>query len=498
MSHKIVWTIAGHDPCGGGGIQADLATFQDFNLQGCAIPTLLTVQNTVNVSELSFCDSAFVQKQIQGLKNDLLPSAIKVGALGHAGTVMVVCRYFKEYSGFVVYDPALVATSGYPLTDINAYDNILKLLLPRVDLFTPNIIEASLLLNIPITKADDMVLAAKKFLELGCRRVLIKGGHLAGDFVHDYFLDNQQSFWLNSHWLDVGEVRGTGCRLSSALTACFVLGEELYDALIRARIYLQTKIRHAAAMGQGAKMMINLSFASDQDDLPWVSKAPMGEATPFLNCGAVPLGLYPVVDSVEWVEYLLQRNVKTIQLRIKNKSANEIEPEIIDSIKLAKKYQAQLFINDYWQLAIKHQAYGVHLGQDALVFADFQAIWQAGLRLGISTHSYYEMACAHAIGPSYVAFGTIFFTTSKVMHFAPQGLARLKYWCELLHYPVVAIGGINLQNYKDVLMTGVNGIALISAITKTRDPEQTIKLFLGQQYVYSTRTATLSSSNSIA
>jgi rhodanese-related sulfurtransferase len=115
-------------------------------------------------------------------------------------------------------------------------------------------------------------------------------------------------------------------------------------------------------------------------------------------------------------------------------------------------------------------AYGVHLGQEDLNDADVHKIHAAGLRLGISTHCYYEVARAHAYHPSYIAIGPVFKTDSKIMSFPPQGLDRLHYWRRLLpNYPLVAIGGINEMNMQDVLATGVDGVAMISAITKAKD-----------------------------
>ncbi len=198
----------------------------------------------------------------------------------------------------------------------------------------------------------------------------------------------------------------------------------------------------------------------------------------FLSCGPQRLGLYPIVDRASWLQKLLPLGITTIQLRSKDQTGDELENEIEQSIALANKFQARLFINDYWQLAIKHRAYGVHLGQEDVADADLQAIHQAGLRLGISSHSDEEVARACAAKPSYIAFGPVYPTTSKIMAFGPQGIAQLKHRVETLDYPVVAIGGINHQRLPDVLATGVNGIALISAITQASDPITTTKNLL--------------------
>lgn len=188
---------------------------------------------------------------------------------------------------------------------------------------------------------------------------------------------------------------------------------------------------------------------------------------------AVPfrLGLYPVVDSVEWIARLLEAGVKTIQLRVKDLPDEEVEPAIIQAIALGHQHQAQLFINDYWRLAVKHRAYGVHLGQEDLDTADLKAIHAAGLRLGVSTHDDAELARAVAVKPSYIALGHIFPTQTKEMPSAPQGLQELERHIKQLDgsFPTVAIGGISIDKAPSVLATGVGSIAVVSAITQAPD-----------------------------
>lgn len=182
------------------------------------------------------------------------------------------------------------------------------------------------------------------------------------------------------------------------------------------------------------------------------------------------LGLYPVVDSVAWLERLLTAGVKTLQLRIKDKQDDEVEADIVAAIALGRRYDARLFINDYWRLAIKHQAYGVHLGQEDLETTDLEAIRSAGLRLGVSTHDDMEIDVALAARPSYIALGHVFPTQTKQMPSAPQGLEQLARHIERLgDYPTVAIGGISLKRAPAVLATGVGSIAVVSAITQAGD-----------------------------
>jgi len=188
---------------------------------------------------------------------------------------------------------------------------------------------------------------------------------------------------------------------------------------------------------------------------------------------AARLGLYPVVDSLLWIERLLQAGVSTLQLRVKDQTESQVEDSIATAIALGKQYNARLFINDYWQLAVKHQAYGVHLGQEDLDLADLATIQQAGLRLGVSTHDDQELVRALAIQPSYIALGHIFPTQTKIMPSAPQGLDELqRHISQLQGYSTVAIGGISIDRVPAVLATGVGSVAVVSAITQAADWQQ--------------------------
>ncbi|WP_158781644.1 thiamine phosphate synthase [Pantoea sp. BAV 3049] len=182
------------------------------------------------------------------------------------------------------------------------------------------------------------------------------------------------------------------------------------------------------------------------------------------------LGLYPVVETVEWIERLLAAGIRTLQLRIKDQTEAAVEQDVAAAIALGRRYRARLFINDYWRLAIKYQAYGVHLGQEDLDTADLDAIHRAGLRLGLSTHDDAELDRALAEQPSYIALGHVFPTQTKEMPSSPQGLEELKrHVSRLKGVSTVAIGGITLQRASSVLATGVGSIAVVSAITQAAD-----------------------------
>lgn len=185
------------------------------------------------------------------------------------------------------------------------------------------------------------------------------------------------------------------------------------------------------------------------------------------------LGVYAVVDSAAWVGRVLAAGIRTVQLRIKDPLAPTLAAEVEQAIALARATPgAQLFINDHWQLALQLGAYGVHLGQEDLDAVDLDALCQAGVHLGLSTHSYAEVARAVAVRPSYIACGPVFATQSKDMPWIPQGLDNLRYWAALLPVPVVGIAGIGVGNMAQVAAQGVAGAAVITAITQAANPEQ--------------------------
>ena len=189
-----------------------------------------------------------------------------------------------------------------------------------------------------------------------------------------------------------------------------------------------------------------------------------------------PTGFYPVVPDAAWVRRLLDWGVRTIQLRFKaaGHTPEEIEREVNAAVEAGRKVQgAQVFINDHWQQALAAGAYGVHLGQEDLDSADLEALRQAGVRLGLSSHTPAEMQRALALLPSYLAIGPVYPTTLKVMPYEPVGLARLKAWAaQAAPCPVVAIGGISLERLSGVMACGVDGAAVVSAVTLAANPRR--------------------------
>ncbi|RUR11339.1 thiamine phosphate synthase [Legionella sp. km772] len=488
MSRTIVWTIAGSDPSGGAGIQADLHTFHALGVHACSVITAITAQNSVELKTMEFCSPQLLTAQLQALSEDLPPRAIKLGMVGSLASLKIILPYLERFPQAVVYDPVLFASVGGALHEGELHDFLTQHFLKRISVFTPNIPEAEWFLGRSINSTADIEEAGKDLQALGPKIVLLKGGHAPNhaNIAQDYWTNGNESGWLSSPRLNTPHLHGTGCTLASAIAANLAQGYETEEALVLAKAYVNQAIRLSGPLGQGRGTLSHSNWLNNQADFPFAtlrSRLPSPQAFP--SCGPKPLGFYPIVDSAHWVQVLLSWGVKTIQLRIKDLAAAPLKREIKAAIVLAKQYQARLFINDYWQEAMEYGAYGVHLGQEDLEKADCEALKQAGLRLGISTHSYYEVARALAYKPSYLACGPIYHTNTKVMKAAPQGLERLKAYCQLLNYPVVAIGGIKLNKALAILDTGAASIAVITAITQAENPEQETKnwLYLIDEYM---------------
>jgi hydroxymethylpyrimidine kinase/phosphomethylpyrimidine kinase/thiamine-phosphate diphosphorylase len=471
-----VWTIAGSDSGGGAGIQADLKTMNALGTHACSVITALTAQNTQAVSAIELPSPSMLQGQLEALRTDLPPVALKLGMLGDAQGIGIIANTLKNLNAQIVCDPVMVSTSGHDLRQADALQALKSQLLPLVQLLTPNLPEAEILAEQAITSTEAMESAAQKIRQLGVRSVLIKGGHFDSDFAQDYWTNGIQHAWLISPRIDTNQTHGTGCTLSAAITACLGLGYQELDAIVIAKAYVNQGLRLAPRVGQGQGPLAHLGWPETQADLPWITPtAAAGLNRPqFPDCGEQPLGFYPIVNRAEWLEKLLPLGVSTVQLRIKDLQGEDLEREIAQASAYARKMDCRLFINDYWQLALKYNAYGVHLGQEDLATADLAAIQAAGLRLGVSTHCYREVARALAVQPSYMAVGPIFNTTTKTMYFQPQGLEALARWRRSLPgYPLVAIAGIFLDNAPEVLATGVDSIAVVRDVTQAENlPER--------------------------
>ncbi|WP_428243355.1 thiamine phosphate synthase [Gynuella sp.] len=466
--------LAATDSGGIAGLNMDIRCASALNVHARTVVTATSSQNHHGLTALNpVPDDSFIS---QLHSHDGAPiQAVKIGVPGNARQLSLTADWLASQTRPVILDPVFTATIGGDFYDASSLTELRQALLPQVTLITPNIPEAERLCNCRILTPDDMITAAQQLLGFGIQAVLLKGGHLNGQFCCDYYVDQQRAFWLRTTRSDATNQRATGCLLSTSITSALALGYSLADAVVIGRMAISQGLRQGYGLAQQEGPVRINHFPDHPQDLPELYDH-YSDATvsPFPACDR-NLGLYPVVDDVGWIQRLLPFGLQTIQLRIKNQPLTQVAQQVRQAVALCRDSHCRLFINDYWQLAIEHKAYGVHLGQEDLTDANLAQIKTAGLRLGISSHCHYEVARARSLKPSYIASGPIYPTTSKIMPWQPQGIDGLSYWRKLIPQPLVAIGGIYGDRVKAVHQAGADGVAMISAITASPSPETTVK-----------------------
>jgi hydroxymethylpyrimidine/phosphomethylpyrimidine kinase len=246
--HKVL-TIAGSDSGGGAGIQADLKTMAAIGCYGMSVITALTAQNTRGVSGIHPVPPPFAADQIAAVFSDIGADAVKIGMLYSAQLIEVIARQLKKYGAEnIVLDPVMVAQSGDKLLQDDAIQAIKEYLMPLADVVTPNIPEAEVLINRSILGLEDMQTAAKALAGHGSRSILIKGGHLEdGDSTDLLYLAGEDRFVrLAAKRIASKNNHGTGCTLSSAIASYLARGNDIENAVRKAKTYIQNAIRAGA------------------------------------------------------------------------------------------------------------------------------------------------------------------------------------------------------------------------------------------------------------
>jgi hydroxymethylpyrimidine/phosphomethylpyrimidine kinase len=251
MKIPVALTIAGSDPSGGAGIQADLKTFHQRGVYGEAVITLLTIQNTQRVSAIEILSPQMVAGQIQAVLEDIPPAAIKTGALGNEEIVGLIAEIAGKFSAPLVVDPVMISKHGHPLMTEQARQAVVARLLPRAFLITPNLHEAGELAGMPVGTIEAMAKAAAKISDLGANAVLIKGGHLEGDAV-DLLYSKGAIHYFRAPRLQMKHTHGTGCTYSACITAELAKGRDLRDAVGVAKRFITQAIERAPGLGKGS------------------------------------------------------------------------------------------------------------------------------------------------------------------------------------------------------------------------------------------------------
>jgi hydroxymethylpyrimidine/phosphomethylpyrimidine kinase len=253
MTTPIALTIAGSDSSGGAGIQADLKTFAAFGVYGASVITALTAQNTRGVAGIHHVPADFVTAQIDAVFSDLDVNAVKIGMVAQGTTIKAIVAALDRWSPkHVVLDPVMVATSGDRLLDQSAVEALRTGLIPRAALITPNLPEAAALLNEPVAMSEAAIAnQGQRLLAMGCRMVLIKGGHGQGAESIDYLVGGDGVIALAASRIATNNTHGTGCSLSSAIAAGLAKGEQLEPAVRHAKTWISAAIAAADRLDVG-------------------------------------------------------------------------------------------------------------------------------------------------------------------------------------------------------------------------------------------------------
>ena len=251
MSAFVALTIAGSDPSGGAGIQADLKTFHQRGVYGESVITLVTVQNTQRVSAVEVLSTEIVSAQLEAVLEDIPPAAAKTGALGNLEIIRLVAERAEHFRFPLVVDPVMISKHGQPLISEEARTAFADLLMPKAFLVTPNLHEAEALAHMEVRTIEEMKEAAARIAGLGVQAVLVKGGHLEGDAVDILYRRGEITEYRSSR-IRTAHTHGTGCTYSACITAELAKGRSLEDAVDIAKRYITSAIRTNPGLGRGS------------------------------------------------------------------------------------------------------------------------------------------------------------------------------------------------------------------------------------------------------
>jgi hydroxymethylpyrimidine/phosphomethylpyrimidine kinase len=253
MAIPVALSIAGSDSSGGAGTQADLKTFAALGVYGASVVTALTAQNTKGVAVIHLVPPAFVTAQLDAVFSDLDVTAVKIGMVAQLAAIDAIVAGLVRWSPkHVVLDPVMVATSGDRLLDVDAVAALRTKLIPRASLITPNLPEAAALLDEAVAESEAAIESqGRLLLAMGCRAVLIKGGHGQGAESTDYLFSGDGIVAFAAPRIATQNTHGTGCSLSSAIAAGVAKGEDLETAVRHAKTWISAAIAGADRLGIG-------------------------------------------------------------------------------------------------------------------------------------------------------------------------------------------------------------------------------------------------------
>lgn len=497
----VVWSVAGNDSIGGAGLSADQRAAASFGVHLCPVVAAVTAQNSRAVTRVQAVGADLLEAQLAALAEDVPPAAIKTGLLGSADNVRVLRRWLRRLRAqapvALVVDPVLRASTGAEFAD-SALLDAYRELLAEATIITPNDAEAARLLDVPPDgAAASPEHWAQALRQRGAGAVAVTGGDRQGDagWSLDWIAGDYAQGWIALPRVPTAHHHGTGCTFATSAACALALGFVPEDALVLAKMATTQALRHGYAAGHGAGPVgASAGFSMEPALMPGFS---WGDEHGFIERmaavdGTLPeaveeIGLYAIVDSVERLRLALQAGVRTVQLRIKTPDGADqawhahLRDSLAAALAACREAQATLVVNDHWRLALEvgrgdARYLALHLGQEDLAALDAdlrRRLAEGPVRLGVSSHSLWELARARGMAPWYVACGPVWPTLTKAMPWRPQGLDNLAWWVRMASAPVVAIGGIlRYDQARDAARTGVAGVCVVRGLGQS--PTETV------------------------
>lgn len=499
-------TIAGSDPSGGAGLQADLKTFSALGVYGAAVVTAVTVQNTVGVKYVHALPPQVVYDQIVAVMEDIRPDAVKIGMVNDAVTLDAVVRALEEFRPkYLVVDPVMVSTSGCALMQNDALAVMKERLLPMTDLATPNLPETWTLAGTD-SSVDD---AARAIMRLGVKALLIKGGHAEGRIKTDNLYlrsaDGVKRTDLTADTVDTVNTHGTGCTLSSAIAAMLARGYGMEEAVRSAKLYLTEALKAGADVTvgsghgpvchfysrradeqtsrQGDLLLKQTSYeqTSKQGDLLSGRQADKSNLLVCSSARNLSAKLQFITHFTDKYSYFdsammaLEGGCRWIQLRMKDTDETELERVARLILPECRRRGAVFIIDDNVDVALRVGADGVHLGKNDMPVDEARRILGNGFIIGGTANTFEDVKRLAAQGADYIGCGPFRFTTTK-KNLAPMlGVDGYRTILEQMSrlgikLPLVAIGGITDADIPVLMAAGVTGIALSGSVLRAENP----------------------------
>ncbi|KAI3752714.1 hypothetical protein L2E82_24750 [Cichorium intybus] len=467
-----VLTVAGSDSGAGAGIQADLKACAARGVYCSTVITAVTAQNTLGVQDVSIVSEESVAAQLKSVLSDMRVDVVKTGMLPSIAMVKILQDSLKQFPVQVlVVDPVMVSTSGDVLAGPSILDTFRQDLLPMADIITPNLKETSALLGgKQLETINDMRSAAKSLHDMGPRNVLVKGGDLpsSSDAV-DIFFDGKDFYELRSSRIKTRNTHGTGCTLASCIAAELAKGSSMLSAVKVAKRYVETVLEYSKSINIG-------NGPQGPFDHGLKLKRSVCNPSRMQKFDPSDLFLYAVTDSgmnKKWgrsitdaVKAAIDGGATIVQIREKDAETGDFLESAKACLEICRLNNIPLLINDRMDIALACDADGVHVGQSDMPVNTVRTLLGPDKIIGVSCKTPEHALKAWADGADYIGSGGVFPTNTKANN-RTIGLDGLKEVCLASKLPVVAIGGINLGNAREVMELGVvnlEGVAVVSAL----------------------------------